>query len=116
MDSEMACDPKAYQGICDKKLAYIRNELRAMGLEFPDEHEGRIHSADIGGGIPLYCTYRGIMAQGACKAVFHPLCIHFCALGDCDPELPRSRKHRFGTRHFLNFPDDSNRLSAAIFL
>jgi hypothetical protein len=48
MDSEMACDPKAYQGICDKKLAYIRTELRALGLTFPDEHEGRIHSADIG--------------------------------------------------------------------
>ena len=48
MDMEMACDAKSYQGICEKKLAYLRKELRGMGLTFPDEHEGLIHSSDIG--------------------------------------------------------------------
>ncbi len=48
MDTEMACEGKSYSGICENKLAFIRKELRALGLAMPDHHEGRIHSADIG--------------------------------------------------------------------
>lgn len=48
MEDEMACDPKAYQGICQNKMAFIRSELRMLGLTIPDDHEGRIESADIG--------------------------------------------------------------------
>lgn len=48
MEEEMACDPKAYYGICENKLAYIRTELRALGLTIPDDHHGRITSTDIG--------------------------------------------------------------------
>ena len=45
---EMACDDKAYSGICVNKLAFIKVELRGFGLTVPDEHEGRIHSSEIG--------------------------------------------------------------------
>jgi hypothetical protein len=48
METEMACEGKAYSGICENKLAFIRKELRALGLTMPDDHEGRIHSSDIG--------------------------------------------------------------------
>jgi hypothetical protein len=48
MDQEMSCDPKAYSGICQNKLAYIRAELRGMGLVFPDEDAGRIFNHEIG--------------------------------------------------------------------
>jgi hypothetical protein len=48
MDQEMSCDPKAYQGICQNKMAYIRTELRGMGLTFPDEDEGRIYNHELG--------------------------------------------------------------------
>jgi hypothetical protein len=45
---EMACEGKAYSGICENKLAFIRKELRALGLTVPESHDGLIHSADIG--------------------------------------------------------------------
>jgi hypothetical protein len=48
MDMEMACEGKAYSGICIDKMAFIRKELRSLGLTVPDEHEGRIISPDIG--------------------------------------------------------------------
>lgn len=48
MENEMSCAPKAYQGICENKLAFIRTELRALGLTIPDTHEGMIQSVEIG--------------------------------------------------------------------
>jgi hypothetical protein len=45
---EMACDDKAYNGICENKLAFIRKELRSLGLSMSDDHHGRIHSSEIG--------------------------------------------------------------------
>jgi hypothetical protein len=48
MEMEMACEGKAYTGICENKLAFIRKELRSLGLSMPDDHEGLIHSSDIG--------------------------------------------------------------------
>jgi hypothetical protein len=48
LEMEMACEGKAYSGICENKLAFIRKELRSLGLSMTDDHEGMIHSADIG--------------------------------------------------------------------
>jgi hypothetical protein len=48
MEMEMACEGKAYKGVCENKLAFIKAELRALGLTVPDDHEGRIHSSEIG--------------------------------------------------------------------
>lgn len=45
---EMACDGKSYGNICEQKLAFIKVELRALGLTVPDHHEGRIYSSEIG--------------------------------------------------------------------
>ncbi len=44
----MACDGKAYSGICVNKLAFIKVELRKFGLTVPEEHNGRIYSTEIG--------------------------------------------------------------------
>ncbi len=48
MEMEMACEAKAYSGICENKMAFIRKELRALGLSVPDDHEGHIRGADMG--------------------------------------------------------------------
>jgi hypothetical protein len=48
METEMACEGKAYTGICIHKMAFIRKELSGLGLHVAEGHEGRIHGPDIG--------------------------------------------------------------------
>lgn len=48
MEMEVACEAKAYSGICINKFGYIKRELRQLGLQMPDDHSGRIVGPDIG--------------------------------------------------------------------
>ena len=44
----MACDEKVFSGVNADKMAYVRTELRRLGLSVPEAESGMITSAEIG--------------------------------------------------------------------
>jgi hypothetical protein len=44
----MACDEKVFNGVNADKMAYVRIELRRLGLTVPEESSGMITSLEIG--------------------------------------------------------------------
>lgn len=44
----MACEEKVFADVNEAKMAYIRTELRNLGLTVPDTESGKITSLEIG--------------------------------------------------------------------